>query len=228
MKNWYTIKAAKDTKAAEIYIYEEIGDFWGEGVAAKTFVKDLNALKVSLINLRINSPGGNVFDGFAIYNALVRHPARIETDIDGLAASAASYVALAGNEVRMAENASFMIHNPAGGVLGEAKDMRKLADILDEIKNSIVGIYAARVKQDEEDIRHWMDAESWFNAKQAKELGFVDMVTPNLQVSNSYNLSRYKNVPQSLTGRASAPSHYQEQFARMAHAITKQRKGSGL
>lgn len=221
MRNWYTIKAAAD-KTAEIYIYEEIGDFWGEGVAARTFVKDLTALKVSLINLRINSPGGNVFDGFAIYNALVRHPARVLVDIDGLAASAASYVALAGNEIRMAQNASIMIHNPQGGVLGDASDMRKVASILDEIKASIVGIYAARVKQEEEQIRSWMDAESWFNADQAKAIGFVDEITPNLNVSNSYNLSRYKHAPLHLMGNASASGRYAEKFTRMAHAIAKQ------
>lgn len=227
MRNWYTIKAAAD-KTAEVYIYEEIGDFWGEGVAAKTFVKDLTALKVSVINLRINSPGGNVFDGFAIYNALVRHPARVIVDIDGLAASAASFVALAGNEIRMAQNASLMIHNPQGGVLGEASDMRKVANILDEIKNSIVGIYTARVKQEESQVRTWMDAESWFDATEAKHLGFIDEITPNLNASNCYNLSRYKHAPSHLVGGDGKPGLNNARFTRMANAIDKYSKSKGV
>ncbi|HBB9192092.1 TPA: Clp protease ClpP, partial [Escherichia coli] len=128
MNHWYTIKAADVRGAADIFIYEEIGGF---GVTAKQFAEDLKALgDVSHINLRIHSPGGDVFEGIAIYNLLRNHPADITVYIDGVAASMASVVAMAGDRVVMPENAMMMIHKPWGISGGNAGDMRDYADLL--------------------------------------------------------------------------------------------------
>jgi ATP-dependent Clp protease, protease subunit len=194
---WYAIRdqAAPDT--AEIMIYDEIGEsLWGGGVSAKQFIEDLGALRaLKTIVLRINSPGGSVFDAFAIYNALRRHPARIETDIDGMALSAASVVALAATEVRMAHNALLMIHNPAGMVMGEAAAMRKMADTLDKVRENIAGVYQTRTHREPGEITQWMDQETWFSAVEAQAAGFIDTITPDQRVSNTFDLSRYHHVP---------------------------------
>src|SRR5258707_608582 len=118
----------------EIWLYDQVGEGWFGGMSAKTFVAEVQKLgKVDLINLHINSPGGSVFDGVAIYNNLKSHPARIEVDVDGVAASIASVIAMAGDEIRMAANAMMMIHNAMGMTFGDAEDMRKTADLLDQL-----------------------------------------------------------------------------------------------
>jgi hypothetical protein len=125
-------------KTGEIWLYDQVGEGFFGGMSAKQFNDELNKLgKVDTVNLRINSPGGSVFDGVAIYNALKRHPARVEVDVDGIAASIASVIAMAGDEIRMASNSMMMIHDPHGFSQGGAGDMRKTADLLDQIKNVI-------------------------------------------------------------------------------------------
>lgn len=136
MNHWYTIKALGVRGAAEISIYEEIGGF---GITAKKFAEDLKALgDVSHIDLRIHSPGGDVFEGIAIYNLLRNHPAEITVYIDGVAASMASVVAMAGDRVVMPENAMMMIHKPWGISGGNAGDMRDYADLLDKVETVLV------------------------------------------------------------------------------------------
>jgi ATP-dependent protease ClpP protease subunit len=135
---WYAINRKENTDEAEISIYDEIGAY---GVNAEDFVRDLKAITASRINLRLNTPGGEVFDATAIYNALIEHPARIDVHIDGVAASAGSYIAMSGDEIRMADNAYMMIHNAQGGVVGEAEDMRKYAEVLDKMNDNIAGMY---------------------------------------------------------------------------------------
>ncbi|HUT44358.1 MAG TPA: head maturation protease, ClpP-related, partial [Desulfobacterales bacterium] len=128
-------------------------DFWsGGGVTAKNFQKELSAIKASQIDLHINSPGGEVFDGIAIYNLIKQHPANVTTYIDGLAASIASVIALAGDTIYMAENALMMIHNPYGMVMGMAEDMRKMAERLDVVRDSISKAYLAKTDNSEEKI----------------------------------------------------------------------------
>jgi ATP-dependent protease ClpP protease subunit len=132
MRSWYAIRA-RDT-GAEVSIYDEIGAY---GVSAKSFLDELASLPGDgPLTLRLNSPGGSVFDAVAIYNALKRHPGPVSVWIDGIAASAASYVAMAGDEVVMPENAFLMIHDPSGFVMGTADDMRAMAEALDKIKGS--------------------------------------------------------------------------------------------
>ncbi len=196
MKQWYEIKAKADEKRAEIWIYEEIGEnFWGEGLTAKQFVKDLAALDVDAIDLHINSPGGNVFDGQAIYTALRRHKASITTTIDGLAASIASVVALAGERVLMAANALFMIHDPWGMAMGTSADMRDFAEVLDKVADTIVGVYVAKSGMDEPEVRAAMAAETWMDAEEAEAFGFVDEVTGALKMAATFDLSRFRNAP---------------------------------
>lgn len=184
MNKWYEIKN-KTAEKAEIWIYEYIGeDFWtGGGVTAKNFQKELSAVKASQIDLHINSPGGDVFDGITIYNLLKQHPANVTTYIDGLAASIASVIALAGNQIYMAENALFMIHNPWGMTMGDASDMRKMADSLDKVRDSISISYASKTGKEADEINALMDAETWMDADEAMEFGFIDNVTEKMDMA---------------------------------------------
>lgn len=163
---------------AEILIYEEIGGWFG-GVTASGIAAQLADLKgESEIRLRINSPGGDVFEGTAIYNLLVSHPATITVDIDGAAMSAASFIAMAGDTVRMAENALLMIHNPWTIAMGEASDFDATANLLRTIKENILTTYQARAKDsDREELSRLMDETTYLTAEQSKALGFVDEIT---------------------------------------------------
>lgn len=195
MKNkWYNIKNMADSHA-EILIYGVIGDWW-ESLDASTFAKDLQNLDVENITLRINSPGGSIFDGFAMYNALKDHKATITVKIEALAASAASVVALAGDRIEMANNALFMIHNPWVCTCGGSDELRKDADLLDKIRDNIVNTYSENSNLDIETIVAKMDAETWLNADEAIEAGFVhSKMSEEPVVENSHDLSKFKNAP---------------------------------
>ncbi|MBT0437829.1 Clp protease ClpP, partial [Morganella morganii subsp. morganii] len=150
VKSWFRMKAAADTQSADIYIYDEIG---GWGISAKQFSKELLALgDVSQINLHIHSPGGEVFDGIAIYNQLKGHDAKITVYIDGLAASMASVIAMVGDTVIMPENAMMMIHKPWGIAWGDADEMRDYADLLDKLENVLIPAYVAKTGKTAEEI----------------------------------------------------------------------------
>lgn len=201
-KKYYDIKAAKQKDSADIYIYDPIGGgLFSEGVTAKQFVKDLNALSnVKNINLHINSPGGSVFEALAIYNALKEHPANVITNIDGIAASAATFIALAGDTIVMAENAMFMIHNPWSMTAGDAEDLRKEADVLDKLRDSMVGIYMGRFGGTEEELSAALDAETWYSAEEAMNAGFIDVIKNESKAAASLDLNSflaygYKNAP---------------------------------
>lgn len=165
--------------AAEILIYGEIGEtFSGDGVTAKSIAEILKGMASETeIRVRINSSGGDVFDGVAIYNLLLSHPATITVDIDGAAMSSASVIAMAGDTIRMAENALFMVHNPWTIALGNANEFRKMASILDTVRDNIAGTYWAQIEGSEEQILQWMDDETYFKAADAKAAGFVDEIT---------------------------------------------------
>ena len=197
--------AVKDE--VDILLYDEIG-FWG--ITAADFRRELDGIKASTINLRLNSPGGDVFDGIAIYNALREHPAKVITHIDGVAASMASMIALAGDEVRMAENGFLMIHNPWAMVVGNADDLRKEAELLDQISGSMLMAYEAKSPATSEQIKDWMADETWFTAADAKEAGFVDEVIgvesddeALASVAATFDLSIYAHVPAALSGAES-------------------------
>lgn len=199
---WYRFEnSASDPTVADIYVVDIIGDwidelineFWGmkATLTAKAFVDQLSKLPdaVTKIRVHINSPGGDPFAAVNIANALrdqqLSKNRAVETIVDGLAASAASIIAMAGKTVRMADNGMLMIHNPWTVGVGEAKDMRKIADTLDAIRNTIIATYKWHSELDDAAIASLMDAESWFSAAEAKEKGFVTDVTEGLQAAAS-------------------------------------------
>jgi ATP-dependent Clp protease protease subunit len=195
MRSWYNIRDAADGDA-EILIYDEIGAF---GITAKQFADDLKAVgKAARITLRINSPGGSVFDGLAIHNSLKRLSARKTVWIDGIAASIASVIAMAGDEIVMPENAMMMIHDPAGMVVGTAPDMRAMAEALDRIKGGLVSAYRDRTGKPEADIEQLMAAETWLTANDAVAAGFADRVDKPIRATARFDLSHFRNAPAAL------------------------------
>jgi ATP-dependent protease ClpP protease subunit len=167
--------------SAEVQIYDPIGENWyGDGVTAKKFRNDLKALgNVSAITVRINSPGGEVFDGFAIYNALKEHPATVTVHVDGLAASIASVIAMAGDQVYMGEGAMFMVHSPWTIAMGDSDNMRSVADMLDKIEVGLVDAYVSGTGQDRGTVESWMEGETWFTRDEAISAGLADEFEPN-------------------------------------------------
>lgn len=172
---------------AEIMLYDDIADFddddWGY-TSAKGLINKIKALgNIQNIILRINSNGGNVFQAQAMYSYLKSHPANITVKIDGIAASAASLVAMAGNKIIMPQNALMMIHNPAGGCYGEAEDMREVAEILDKVRDAIANVYIAKTGLDHEKIIELMNAETWLTATEAHDLKFCDEVEEAVDIT---------------------------------------------
>lgn len=194
---YFSIRA-KGKQTAEIFIYEQIGkDYWDDsGIGAKEFAQELKALgDISKIILRINSPGGSVFEGLAIYNTLNAHVAEKEVHIDGIAASIASVVAMAGDQVIMPENALLMIHDPTGIAIGDAETMRKMAETLDKVKDSIITAYISKTKLPASEIADLMTKETWFSADEAVDYGFADEVAEPVRIAAQFDFSMFKNVP---------------------------------
>lgn len=205
-----------DGEEATIYLYDAIGAWFG--IDAQQFVQDLAAIQAGTIHLRINSPGGDVFDGRAIQTALSQHPANIIAHIDGLAASAATYVALGANQVEMSEGAFFMIHNAWTLAMGNSSDMRATADLLDKVDTSIITDYSRKTGMKDQQIRDMMASETWMSAQEALDNGFVDSIfTPDGQqngdakgTSNAskWDLSAYENAPEALKNAVQTPQNY--------------------
>tara|TARA_R100001463_G_C3497152_1_gene218642 strand:- start:17 stop:1021 length:1005 start_codon:yes stop_codon:yes gene_type:complete len=190
MNKWYSIENKADN-SVEISIYDEIGDY---GTSAKNFIEEVKAVGTADITLRINSVGGSVFDGLAIYNTLRSHNGYVNIKIEGLAASISTVIAMAGDNIEMSENGFFMIHNPFGKSAGEAGDMRKTADLLDKIKNEIIEIYSKKSNLSAEQLSNMMDKETWLSSEEAMEYGFVDTITEPMKVAASFDLSKFTNV----------------------------------
>jgi len=159
-----------------ISIYDMIGEDWwtGEGTTAKRIAGALRAIGRNAVTVNLNSPGGDMFEGLAIYNLLREHPAEVTVRVMGLAASAASVIAMAGDRIEMGLGSMLMIHNSWGLVVGNQNDMRAAADTFAEFDAAMADIYAARSGQDKDDIGEMMDAETWLRAERAIELGFAD------------------------------------------------------
>lgn len=192
---FYNIAAQDDERHAEILIYDEIAsgciaDVLGL-VSAKTFVRELQALDVDTITLRINSPGGDVFDGVSIYNALVDHPAKVTVKVDGLAASIASVIMLAGDERHVGTGAMVMIHNPWCMTMGESKEMRKTAQLLDDIRDSILDVYEERTGTSRDELAAAMGDETWYSAKDALAIGFATVVDEEPEDKAVQNIARF-------------------------------------
>lgn len=207
---FWQFKAATENKPAELLLYGDISSssWWGDEVTPKQFKKDLDALgDVDEINVYINSDGGDVFAGQAIYSMLKRHKAKIIVYVDGLAASIASVVAMAGDTVYMPKNSMMMVHNPWTIAVGNAEDFRKLADDMDKIRESIITVYQDKSEMEKDKIIELMDAETWMTAEEAVEYGLADEIEDEKQVAASLNdgilmlngqqmdLSRFKNSP---------------------------------
>jgi ATP-dependent Clp protease protease subunit len=205
VKRWYEFRA--QARGAEIVIYDEIGAF---GIPAKAFLDELKALgPVAELTMRINSPGGSVFDGVAIYNALKRHDARVTVWIDGIAASIASMIAMAGDEVVMPENAMLMLHDPSGLVIGTAADMRGMAEALDKMKAGMVAAYRDKSGRDDAEIEALLAAETWLSAQEAVELGLADRVEQPVRMAAHFDLSHFRNPPPQLAASLTS-AHPQE------------------
>lgn len=187
--DWWNIQARKGSDPTKVYIYDEIG-FWG--TSAKDFVKELDALDVNDFHLHINSPGGEIFDGFTIYNAIKQHKAKVTVYVDGLAASAASFIAQAGDEVIMARHAEMMIHDGIGFAFGNEADMRKTADVLGGLSNTIADIYAQRAGHSPAYWRDLMREELWMNGTEAVDFGLADKVL-NSEDGDTEEAAKEKN-----------------------------------
>lgn len=174
MNRWYQIKAKADD-SVDVYIMGEIGGFW-DGIQAEEFVESFNEIKktAKTINVFVNSPGGDVFDGMAIYNVIKTVQDKVTVYVMGLAASMASIIMLAGSRRVMYSGTYVMIHNPSTVVLGNSEDLRKSAELLDGITEQMVDIYASRTGVDPESVRMMMAAETWLTAGEAVAKGFAD------------------------------------------------------
>jgi ATP-dependent Clp endopeptidase proteolytic subunit ClpP len=180
-RHWYAIQQTEDGEA-EVSIYDEIG--FG-GVTAKSFLAELKKLSGQRVHLRINSVGGSVVEGAAIYNALRRHKGGLVVHIDALAASMASVIAMAGDETLIADNALVMIHNPWGMTMGDADELRKEADILDKLKATLVNAYVRKTGMEAEQVAQMMDDETWLDATEAVALGFADAIEDGIEAAAS-------------------------------------------
>lgn len=197
----------------EIELYDEIG-YWG--VSARDFRARLASVTGGTIVLKINSPGGDVFDGLTIYNDLIAHPAQVHVVVTGLAASAASIVAMAGDRVAVCDNAFLMIHNASTAGYGNRHDLRSVADVLDQIDRSLAATYAARTGTQQAEIQALMDAETWFSAADAVAAGLADAPAPAEPVTACYDLSTFAAPPAALVAAMSRPQRPPERTARDA------------
>lgn len=208
MKFWKAYAKAEEPKVGKIDIYGDIvfgkWDKWTEDdVAASEFKDDLESLgDVDTISVSINSYGGDVFAGQAIHSMLRAHPAQVEVYVDGIAASIASVIAMAGDVVRMPVNAMLMVHNPWTFAIGNADYMRKMADDLDKIRESLVAAYMHKVggKITEDELTALLDAETFLTAEESVSFGFADVVTEPVQIAAyaSEILPRFKSVPAAI------------------------------
>lgn len=203
--SWFRMQAGHQSDA-DIYIYDEIG-FWG--VTAKQFISDLNALgDITHINLHINSPGGDVFEGIAIFNALKTHGASITVYVDGVAASMASVIAMVGNPVIMPENSFMMIHKPFGFTGGDAEDMRTYADLLDKVEAVLLPAYAQKTGKTTDEIAAMLADETWMSGAECLAQGFADQVTPAVKAMaciQSKRTEEFKKMPESIRNMITPP-----------------------
>lgn len=191
---------ARGKQRAEVSIYGEIDAHFGIG--ASLFYKELKALgNISEIDLRLNSPGGSVFEGLAIYNILRSHKAKVTAYVDGVAASIASVILLAADHRSISSSGFVMIHNPISGAFGDSETLRKTASVMDSVKESILEVYMSRTSLDRETVSSMMDEETWLNAKEAKEQGFAHSVFEGEKIAACVSvsaISSFRNTPESL------------------------------
>jgi len=195
-------EVADDTTT--IYVYDVIDGFWG--VSAADFARELAAVTTPNVVLRINSPGGDVFEARAMMTAIAEHSATFTAKIDGLAASAATALTLACDTVEIAEGGFYMIHQAWTFAMGNADDLTSTAALLAKIDDVLVEGYVERSGKTDEEIRAWMKAETWFGAQEAVDAGFANSVTPVSSKkakaqARAFNLTAFANAPKALTDK---------------------------
>lgn len=210
VRPWFRVQAKKDS-GGEVFIYDEIGaGFFGGGVAAADLIQEIKALNLgaeSELTVRINSPGGNMFEGFAIHNYLRTVKAKVVVRVDGVAASAASMIAMAGDRIEMPENAMLFIHNPWMMVAGDAQVMRKAAEDLDQMRESAAATYLRRAgdKLTKAKLIEMLDAETWLSAEDSVKHGLADVVDEPVRAAAMFDFSKYGlPVPKALAKDTSA------------------------
>lgn len=225
---WYEFKNLADDEA-ELLIYDEIGNYWG--TCAEDFVRELRNVTARKLTVRVNSPGGSFFDGATIANALRAHPSTVTVRVEGLCASAASVIAMAGDRIEMAPQTQLMIHDAIGGAYGNAQVMREMVDVLDRISDSIADAYAARAGGTREEWRERTRAETWYSPEEALAAGLIDEAIPmrrrgeepaeptppaEPEMRNSWDLSVFR-----YAGREQAPApHVTASAAPVAEPLT--------
>jgi len=193
----------------EIDVYGVIGgDWFGGGITQQMVADALREMgAVSTLNININSPGGDVFEGRGIYNLLKQHTARKTVHVIAEASSAASLIAMAGDEIRMLEGSLMMIHRASGLAYGNVDEIGRFMDLLKVIDQTLVDTYVARTNNDEKEVRAWLDAETWMTAAEAKERGFCDVAEEGQKVA-AMAIDRtklgFRNIPAALRPRRAA------------------------
>lgn len=229
--------AVDENGVATIRLYDPVdsyGDWWG--VSAREFLSTLDSIpSATQINLHVNSPGGEVYDAIAILNGLRAHPARVTAIVDGIAASAASFIACGCDELVMAQNSELMIHDAWGIGIGPASTMRDLADQLDRISNNIASIYAAKASGSVEAWRTAMLAETWYSADEAVTAGLADSVqdAPATAAAAKFDLGAFKNAGRAAApdpvivpaAKATEPTEHQRRHAARRHQLAAERNG---
>lgn len=197
-------RITESDEKATIYIYGTIGDHWKEEKAnrAADFAAALDKLSPKALEIRIDSPGGDAFEGFAIASAIQRYEGETHAFVDSIAASAASYIAIMADKVTMNDFSAFMIHNASGIAIGNRDDLRETADLLERLDNNIAGTIAARTGMNLEDTKAAMSAETWYFGDEAKKAGLCDEVIKTDKRTkaklNREFADRYKNVPEGV------------------------------
>lgn len=201
-QQWFTVRAEAEAKTVKVSIRGIIGEW---GLSDREFIRDVEAAgdDIELIEVTINSRGGEVDHGLAIFNYLKSHSAAVSVRIDGIAASAASMIALAGDEIIMPENTLMMVHNPWTFAAGNAKQLRKTAEDLEKFEQSLLSTYMARTNKSEDEIRTLLDEETWLTAAEALELGFADKVE-SLKRSATAALAEAVDIPEAVLARIQA------------------------
>lgn len=194
------IRAEAEGREATIYLHGVIGGWWGD-IDETLFAQAMSGIDADVIHLRIDSPGGDVFAARSMMTAISQHKATVIAHVDGLAASAATGICMACDEVEISQGAGFMIHNAWTIAIGNKADMAKTGELLGKIDTGLAGDYTRRTGKDHSEIVAWMDAETWFTADEAKENGFADRVAEVVgakKASNHWDLSAYNNAPAAL------------------------------
>jgi ATP-dependent protease ClpP protease subunit len=193
MKKWYDIK--NQSGRATIDIFGIIGD----SIDAQSFKVALDALgDVGEIELNMHSRGGSAFEGLAIHSMLAAHPARITANVNGLAASIASIIIMAANTVQIAENSFIMIHNPSAAASGSSDELRRLADLSDQLRDQVISVYHKKTSIDPKELGKMMDNETWMNGREAHRLGFVDVVTEPVAIAACLDPEMFVHAPTEL------------------------------